>query len=509
MASELNPDGFMARMKARNERLTTNGAPTPVANGAHTNGDHTAYTNAAATAELTSLADASAGQRNHTLNVVALKLGRLPLERDTLRQDLLNACHTNGLITDDGLNTVEATIRSAFNKADHDGPRIIPAQQFGKPQQQQQFTNGHHPPPTESREIRWTRGDQIDTAIPIWAWAHNDHGRIQIGTLALFAGRPGAGKSTAARWLAAQTTRGNLEGCWHNQPQHVAYIAAEESAKYTIGPGLLAAGADMSRIHFPAVYHGGQTAQLLSIIDETALTQYLTNTGITIVIVDPLMSTITANADINKNNEVRAQVQPWTRIAEAIDGIVIGVAHLRKSGTGDVVAAVTGSSAFGELARAIFGFAKNAEDDTRVMSQHKNSTGYEDLSLAYRIESQTVKVATGETTEVGKFTIIGDSEVTVEDILSDPGMSGAATNLLECQRWLEDYLTQQGTAPSREVKAEAHKELGSSSSTVDRSAKRLKVKIDSRGFPRRTYWTLPRPVASDDFTQSRHSGPQS
>ncbi|OBB20628.1 hypothetical protein A5762_15185 [Mycolicibacterium elephantis] len=341
--------------------------------------------------------------------------------------------------------------------------------------------------------------------MPVWAWTYGGRGRIQLGTLALFAGRPGAGKSTAARWFAAQATNGALDGAWHGQPQHVAYIAAEESARYTIGPGLLAAGADMGRIHFPAVYHDGQSAQLLSLLDEAAVTDYLLANNIRVVIVDPLMSTITATADINKNNEVRAQVQPWSRIADNIGGVVIGVAHLRKNSAGDVVAAVTGSSAFGELARAVFGFAKNHENETRVMSQHKNSTGYEDLSLTYQIESTAVRVASGETAEVGTFHIIGDSEITVEDILSDP-TSANGTNL-ECQRWLEDYLTQQGSCASKDVKAEAHKAIGVSASSVERAAKKMKVIVESHGFPRRTYWRLPDTVASTDPTQPRHQSP--
>jgi hypothetical protein len=218
--------------------------------------------------------------------------------------------------------------------------------------------NGHEVP--LGRQIEWTTADRIIDAVPLWAWEYDGKGRIQIGTLALFAGRPGAGKSTAARWFAAAATKGEIEGCWDKEPQNVAYIAtAEESAKYTITPGLRAAGADLTKVHFPTVTHDGQASQLLSILDEAALIDYLLAHRITVVIVDPLMSTIAASSDVNKNNEVRAQIAPWARIADAINGIVVGVAHLRKNNTGDVVAGVTGSSAFGEVARAVFGFAKS------------------------------------------------------------------------------------------------------------------------------------------------------
>lgn len=87
---------------------------------------HGAYVNAAHTAELAELTGCPPGNRNHVLNVVALKLARLPVDRDELRNDLVQACHANGLIRDDGRAGVEATIRSAFTKADLDGPREIP-----------------------------------------------------------------------------------------------------------------------------------------------------------------------------------------------------------------------------------------------------------------------------------------------------------------------------------------------------------------------------------------------
>lgn len=462
-----------------------------------------AYGQAALTDECANVTHATEGTRNDTLNRARFALARFIdddlLTAEQITDSLTAAARTAGLADTE----IRATLRSATAGAaakPRTQPAVPPPRTNGATVTE---VNGAElgAQVAAGREIRWTRGDQIDTAVPVWAWAYGGRGRIQLGTLALFAGRPGAGKSTAARWFAAQATLGRLEGIWDGKPQHVAYIAAEESARYTIGPGLLAAGADMSRIHFPTVLSDGEPTKLLSTLDELHIVEYLRINRITVVIVDPLMSTVTATTDINKNNEVRSQVEPWSRIADTIDGVVLGIAHLRKNATGDVVAAVTGSSAFGEIARAVFGFAKNHEDDTRVMSQHKNSTGYEDLSLTYLIESTAVMVGTGETAEVGAFSITGNSELTVEDILSDSTMAGGAN--LECQRWLEDYLTQQGASASKDAKAEAHKAIGVSASSVDRAAKKLKVIVESNGFPRRTYWSLPEVSSATDPSQSR------
>ncbi|KUH93936.1 hypothetical protein AU188_07910 [Mycobacterium sp. IS-3022] len=84
------------------------------------------YVAAALSGELTLLSNTGEGRRNDQLNISALKLARLPVDRDTLRDQLIDACHANGLIDDDGLPSVEATIDSAYRKADEDGPRETP-----------------------------------------------------------------------------------------------------------------------------------------------------------------------------------------------------------------------------------------------------------------------------------------------------------------------------------------------------------------------------------------------
>jgi hypothetical protein len=337
------------------------------------------------------------------------------------------------------------------------------------------------------RSVELVPATDIRDDVPVWVWEHGGKGRIQLGTLALFAGRPGAGKSSAARWFAAGYSTGSLAGCWLGEPKNVAYIApAEESVTYIVKPGLRAAGADMGRIFFPEVRCGDKQVRLMSVADEEELTQQFIAKGITVVIVDPLMDTIGANVDIHRNNEVRAVVDPWARMADRIDGVAHGVVHLNKAVGGDVVAGVNGSSAFGEVARAVFGFAKDPESDgDRIMSQAKNSTGEEDLSLTYRIESETVRTDSGRSAEVGKFNITGDSDRTVGDVLSDAAPTGAS----EAQVWLEDYLTEHAPARSRNAK-EAGKLEGFSGSTIDRAARKLRVVAESEGFPRVTFWSL-------------------
>lgn len=89
-----------------------------------------AYNNTAVRDELAILRNPPDGY-NDQLNISALKLARLPdgkggfaLDRDWLRERLVDVMHANGYVRDKGINAVHNTIGSAFAKADKDGPRV-------------------------------------------------------------------------------------------------------------------------------------------------------------------------------------------------------------------------------------------------------------------------------------------------------------------------------------------------------------------------------------------------
>jgi AAA domain len=226
------------------------------------------------------------------------------------------------------------------------------------------------------------------------------------------------------------------------------------------------------------------------VLDEDALTKALLAAGVTVVIVDPVMATIASQVDIHRNNEVRTFIEPWARIATAVDGIVVGIAHLIKMPSGDIVAGINGSSAFGEVPRAVFGFAKdpNSDEGHRIMSQEKNSTGREDLALSYEIATSIITTDTGKTAEIGTFVILGPSDKTVSDVLRD-GMQHVSN---EAKNWLSDYLLDaKGKVRSNQVKEAARADGGFSEAKIKRAATKLKVKITDEGFPRVTYWCHP------------------
>ncbi|WP_279107292.1 AAA family ATPase [Gordonia paraffinivorans] len=310
------------------------------------------------------------------------------------------------------------------------------------------------------RKIQLRCAADVHDDVPTWAWEYGGRGRIALGTAALFAGRPGAGKSTSARWLASQVTVGTLDGCWLGKPSNIAYIAREEAVEYIVKPSFRAHGADLGRVFFPEVVetYGDDEEQTSAVTmhDIHELTEQLIAAQVRLVVVDPLMSMLGAKADVNRNNEVRAILDPWRKLAEVIDGVVLGVAHLNKSGNGDVVAGINGSSAFGEIARAVFGFAKdpNSDDGERILSQEKNSLGDESLALRYRIESTTVQTASGKSADVARFVILGDSDKSVGDVLREASRGAAERSNQPIDAWLLELL-ETGPAWHEDIAEEA------------------------------------------------------
>ena len=78
-----------------------------------------AYGQATLDRECAALAAIASGGRNNALNRASFRLHQLvaggELHRDEVVERLLDACHRNHLIEDDGLRSVQATIRSGAN----------------------------------------------------------------------------------------------------------------------------------------------------------------------------------------------------------------------------------------------------------------------------------------------------------------------------------------------------------------------------------------------------------
>jgi hypothetical protein len=349
------------------------------------------------------------------------------------------------------------------------------------------------------RVVRLTPASTIQPRPVRWMWQD----RIPVGEQTITPGRGGIGKSTFHTWLIAKLTKGTLPGVYLGKPRACIIAAAEDSWARTIVPRLLAAGADMGMVYrADVVTETGAELTLTLPRDIGALEEELGRVGAVLLSVDPLLSVIANGLDSHKDADVRRALEPLSRLADRAGVTVLGNAHFNKSSGNDPLSLVMGSAAFGNVARAALGFARDteADDGSCVISQVKNNLGRLDLpSLRYRIDTAFIDTAEG-VAEVGALVMLGESDRSVADILRDRGQSSEERSQTdEAAEWIRDFLgglpTQ--TAPAAEVYS-AGEAAGFPKRTLQRARKKAAARSVKTGFGGGHSWTLlPEEPAND------------
>ncbi|WP_019969765.1 AAA family ATPase [Mycobacterium sp. 141] len=305
-------------------------------------------------------------------------------------------------------------------------------------------------------------------------------GRIACGMVSIAAGREGSGKSSFGIWLAAKITRGTLPGKHYGVPKRVYYLATEDSWKHTLVPRLIASGADLTMVaRIEVAVNECATVTLSLPEDVDLLTQSITDHGVALVIIDPLMSTMSAGLDTNGTRDVRTALEPLAAMADTTGAAVVALAHFNKATGLDSLTRITGSGAFKDVARAVMVFAVGA-DGERVFSQPKNSVGRNDLpSLNYEVTGAVVETSKGKAA-TACFTFTGVADSTVDDSLGNehrPGRAGSGASPVE--QFIADYIAShadpeanEGGVPAADVIA-AGAEAGYSESQIKNARSRV------------------------------------
>jgi len=263
-------------------------------------------------------------------------------------------------------------------------------------------------------------------------------GRIGAGTVAIAAGPEGVGKSSLGIWMTARVSTGTLRGAWYGKPHKVLYCAVEDSWQYTIVPRLMAAGADLSQVgRFDVVSETDDVRNLTLPSDNEMLKRAVVEHGVALVVLDPLLSLISDRLDSHHERETRVALDPLAAMAEATGAVLLGIAHWTKTGT-DVTTRITGSGAFKNLPRAVFAFARDPDAEHEfIFTQTKNSLGRHDLpSVRYTIESARIEVDGTAPFCTGKFVPLGNSAVSVSDVLASRDSDVGSDSLTPAQRFV-------------------------------------------------------------------------
>lgn len=344
-----------------------------------------------------------------------------------------------------------------------------------------------------ARDVNLIRASDV-TPEPIeWLW----DGWLAAGKLHVLGGAPGTGKTTISMALAATVTTG---GRWpdgsRSKVGNVVIWSGEDDPADTLIPRLALSGADLSRVYFiKDIRKGNERRAFDPARDMEPLRRKLAKIGgVRLLIVDPIVSAIAG--DSHKNAEVRRGLQPLADLAASMRCALLGITHFSKgSGGKDPVERLTGSLAFGALARIVLVAAKHQEegDDgrcVRLFCRAKSNVGPDDGGFEYDLHQAELKthpgifassVLWGEAVEGAARELLATAEATGDD--------GEGGTLADAKRFLSGLLAD-GPMRAGEIFKDAD-QAGYSKRSIQRAANAIKVERRKDGMKGGWTWRLP------------------
>lgn len=333
------------------------------------------------------------------------------------------------------------------------------------------------------------QGSSIQPKPIRWLWP----GWLAKGKLHVIAGQPGTGKTSIALALAATVTAG---GRWPDgtvaDSGNVLVWSGEDDFHDTLAPRLLASGADLARCFFVGEMRSQEGRRPFDPAqDMPALARAAREVGdIRLIVVDPIVSAIAG--DSHKNAETRRGLAPLVELAARLDCALLGISHFSKGTAGrDPLERVTGSLAFGALARIVFAAFKQSEDDGggRCFCRVKSNIGPDDGGFQYDL---TIENLVGHPGVTASYVAWGDAvEGSARVLLARAEASGnpdEVSALDEACDFLAELLAE-GPVAATKVQQEAEA-LGIAEKTLRRARKKLNLNVTKAGMDGGWFWSL-------------------
>lgn len=321
----------------------------------------------------------------------------------------------------------------------------------------------------------------------VWPWW------LARGKLHVLAGSPGTGKTTIAMHIAACVTSGQpLPSGERPEVGNVLVWSGEDDPADTLVPRLKAAKAELSRVHFIGdVYRGQEVQRSFDPAHDVevlaAAAAKLDN--VALLIVDPLVSAV--SGDSHRNAEVRRGLQPLVELADKLGAALIGITHYSK-GTqgGDPLERVTGSVAFGAMARVVYGTvrmkAENGETARMVFARAKSNIGPDGGGFAYSFQQCEIEGSISTSYIEWGEQLAG----TARDLLAEPEQQDdQRTETSAAGTWLRELL-KDGPKLVKDIK-KLVLDTEFSWRTMQRASKNTGVILDRGGFQQPATWSLP------------------
>lgn len=250
---------------------------------------------------------------------------------------------------------------------------------------------------------RLIQADQIQAEPIEWIWQNY----LAEGTFELLSAPPGTGKTTIAISFAACITTGKAwpDGTLPNNIGDVIIWSDEDSYQHVLVPRLIAAGADLSKVHFLEL----QDVEDPNLAIKTLFSQWSSN-RVKLIIIDSVMALV--RGDSNKSSDVRNAINWLKPLAEKNHCAILGITHFTKgTANAPIIERVTGSIAFAAMARIVLSCGQSSDNDSFMLLVAKSNIGQSDIGIKYRILPITI---TNDKKQIIETTCIEWNEVVTQ-----------------------------------------------------------------------------------------------
>jgi hypothetical protein len=203
-----------------------------------------------------------------------------------------------------------------------------------------------------------------------WLWAN----RLPRGKVSIMAGDGGEGKTFCIAGISAALTAGNaLPGGVRMHPKDVLVWHGEDGTEDTIYGRMEDAGAVIDRINIIGGVDEDGVVSPFTLVDMPLLYQKVEqNPEIALVAIDPI-SALLSGVDSFRDAEVRSALQPFAEFARQTGIATLLIMHLKKGEETTFLHKLSGSVAFGALARSVLMVGTHAESGRKSIDCVKHN----------------------------------------------------------------------------------------------------------------------------------------
>jgi hypothetical protein len=278
------------------------------------------------------------------------------------------------------------------------------------------------------RSITTIPFSRIRRELVRWAW----RGRVALGKVNVIEGDGSCGKSTLLAWIAAQVSRGELDGDLRGEPSTAIIFSAEDGAGDTIRPRLEVHGAELGRVR---AIDEDATDSIALPDDLDALRRLIIRTRAKLVVFDPIASFLGHKVSITSDASIRRALGPLKHIAADTGAAMVLLRHLNAQRNAPAYRRGLGGAALANIARSVLVMALHPDDGgdpngRRVIAYVKGNLDGRDTT--------SIETALDDT---GRLVIGPEIAITADELLRDRfGGDARRPTLPAAVAWLREFL---------------------------------------------------------------------